>query len=291
MGYLRKLGKKKYRIIYDLGMAGGKRRQRTETLFGLTKQQAQGLLAKRKNEVSLGELSLRPELQMNELFDRFMRLKSDRLAPSTLQRYEGLLAVYLRPAFGAMSVGILKAADLTTAYARWSKRKIGARTVRHAADLMRNVLNRAVKWDLIPRNPALLLDADDLPRLRKPTSAVLSEAELGRLLEEARSRRNARANAATFQPMARSIRRCVCGVYRCAARGNPCGPLVRPRSQRCHRHDHALAHGRSARSTLVQGTEKRKAAHALPLRAARRDSALTSGGSGRGEARVPQVLS
>jgi integrase len=186
LGYLRKLGKKKYRIIYDLDMAGGRRRQRTETLLGVTKQQAQALLAKRKNEVSLGELSLRPEVQMNELFDRFMQLKSDRLAPSTLQRYEGLLAVYLRPAFGAMSVGTLKTADLTTTYARWSRRKIGARTVRHAADLMRNVLNRAVKWNLIPRNPASLLDTDDLPRLRKPASAVLSEAELSRLLEEAR---------------------------------------------------------------------------------------------------------
>jgi integrase len=186
LGYLRKLGKKKYRIIYDLGMAGGKRRQRTETLVGVTKQQAQALLAKRKNEVALGELSLRPELQMNELFDRFMHLKSDRLAPSTLQRYEGLLTVYLRPAFGTMSVGSLRAVDLTTAYGRWSKKKIGARTVRHAADLMRNVLNRAVKWNLIPRNPASLLDTDDLPRLRKPASAVLSEAELSRLLKEAR---------------------------------------------------------------------------------------------------------
>ncbi|MEO6834839.1 MAG: site-specific integrase, partial [Candidatus Tumulicola sp.] len=59
-------------------------------------------------------------------------------------------------------------------------------TVRHAADLMRNVLNRAVKWNIIPRNPALLLDADDLPRLRKPVSAVLTEAELSRLLHEAK---------------------------------------------------------------------------------------------------------
>jgi integrase len=185
LGYLRKLGKKKYRIIYDLGTAG-KRRQRTETLAGVTKQQAQTLLAKRKNEISLGELSLQPELPMNELFDRFMHVKSNRLAPSTLQRYEGLFAVYLRPAFGTMPVSGLKTTDLATTYGRWSKKKIGARTVRHASDLMRNVLNRAVKWNLILRNPALLLDADDLPRLRKPASAVLSEAELSRLLEEAR---------------------------------------------------------------------------------------------------------
>ena len=58
--------------------------------------------------------------------------------------------------------------------------------MRHAADLIRNVLNRAVKWNIIMRNPALLVDADDLPRLRRPESTVLTEVELGRLLEEAR---------------------------------------------------------------------------------------------------------
>ena len=186
MGYLRKLGERKYRIIYDLAPIGSNRRQRTETLVGITKQQAEAILAKRKIEVSIGELSLESTLSMNELFDRFMHVKSDRLAPSTLQRYESLLQVYLRPAFGEASVSDVKTADLVATYARWSKKKIGARTVRHAADLMRNVLNRAVKWNLILRNPALLLDADDLPRLRKPASAVLTEAELSRLLEEAK---------------------------------------------------------------------------------------------------------
>ena len=118
MGYLRKLGERKYRIIYDLTSIGGKRRQRTETLCGVTKQQAEAILAKRKNEVSLGELDLESEISMNELFDRFMHVKSDRLAPSTLQRYEGILHVYLRPAFGAMPVSRVKTADLVATYAR-----------------------------------------------------------------------------------------------------------------------------------------------------------------------------
>jgi integrase len=187
LGYLRKLEDRKYRIIYDLADACGKRRQRTETLVGVTKQEAEAILAQRKREVSRGELPVETEIRMNELFDRFVQVKSDRLAPSTLQRYEGLINVYLLPAFGTMPVSSVKTTDLMTSYARWSKKKVGARTVRHAADLMRNILNRAVKWSLIPRNPALLIDADDLPRLRKPESAVLTEGELRRLLEEAQS--------------------------------------------------------------------------------------------------------
>jgi integrase len=52
---------------------------------------------------------------------------------------------------------------------------------------MRNVLNRAVKWDIIPRSVADSIDTDDLPKAVKPASTVLDEGELRRLLEEARS--------------------------------------------------------------------------------------------------------
>ena len=206
-----------------------------------------------------------------------MHVKSNRLAPSTLQRYEGLFAVYLRPAFGTMPVGSLRTTDLTTTYGRWSKRKSGARTVRHASDLLRNVLNRAVKWNLILRNPAQLLDADDLPRLRKPASAVLSEVELSRLLEEARhptqrSRKRGYPLSLSRVPSGRRV----CGVYWCAAWGDPSGPLARRRSQRGHRHDRTLAHGRTTWAVFVQGTQEREAAHDLPLRATRRGPSLAS---------------
>ena len=42
MGYLRKIGDKKFRIVYDVISIDGKRRQKTETLFGVTKKQAEG---------------------------------------------------------------------------------------------------------------------------------------------------------------------------------------------------------------------------------------------------------
>jgi integrase len=127
---------------------------------------------------------------MNDLFDRFMQVKADRLAPTTLQRYEGLLQRYLRPAFGGRRVSSVKASDLVGAYAKWSKGRVKGRTVRHAADLTRNVMNRAVKWDLIARNAAALLDGDDLPKVNKPESTVLTASELRQLLEEAQSPTN-----------------------------------------------------------------------------------------------------
>jgi len=186
LGYLRKIGDKKFRIMYDVVSVNGKRQQKTETLVGVTKRQAEAFLAKRKAAVVAGEFLPFGDMTMNALFDRFMQAKQGRLAATTLQRYESLLRLYLRPVVGSKKVGSVRAVDLLAAYAQWSKRSVSGRTVRHAADLLRNVLRRAVKWEVILRSPAASLDADDLPKALKPESQVLTEGEAQQLLTEAK---------------------------------------------------------------------------------------------------------
>jgi len=183
---IRKLGDKRYRIVYDAPPRNGKRRQMTETLVGVTKAKAEAILADRKRTVTGGQFVADQEMTLNDLFDRFMEVKSKKCAATTLQRYDGLLRTYLRPRFGKIALGKLKTVDLVSAYALWSRSKVAARTVLHAHDLMRNALNRAVKWSLVTRSVAASLDSDDLPKAIKPESAVLNESELRRLLDEAK---------------------------------------------------------------------------------------------------------
>jgi hypothetical protein len=57
LGYLRKIGDKKFRIMYDVVPVNGKRQQKTETLVGVTKKQAEAILAKRKAAVVAGEFT------------------------------------------------------------------------------------------------------------------------------------------------------------------------------------------------------------------------------------------
>ncbi|MGH7737781.1 MAG: tyrosine-type recombinase/integrase [Candidatus Tyrphobacter sp.] len=87
---------------------------------------------------------------------------------------------------GAKKVGGVRAVDLLAAYAQWSKRSVSGRTIHHAADLLRNVLRRAVKWEVILRSPAASLDAAALPKALKPESTVLTETEAQQLLQEAK---------------------------------------------------------------------------------------------------------
>lgn len=128
-------------------------------------------------------------------------------AATTLQGYESLYSTYLEPSFGATRLSKITSQQVehalrswrlgrATTNESWKKRPTaGARTHRHAFDLLRNVLNVAVRSRLVEQNVTLFVDQDEIPKPQKPASAVLTADELRRLLAEARnpsSRSNAR---------------------------------------------------------------------------------------------------
>jgi integrase len=80
----------------------------------------------------------------------------------------------------------LKQHHLTDAYASWlSKgkggRALSARSVRHIHDLLRTMLNYALRKGLVHHNVATLV-AEDLPRAKKPEPVALTEEQLKKLL-------------------------------------------------------------------------------------------------------------
>jgi integrase len=107
-------------------------------------------------------------------------------APTTLARYGTLYKTHIEPAFGTILLKDLDQQHLTDAYSRWSikgksGRPLSARTVRHAHDLMRGMLNYAVRKGKASRNIAMFV-SEDLPKAAKPSSVALAEDELKRLL-------------------------------------------------------------------------------------------------------------
>ena len=126
-----------------------------------------------------------------------------------LQGYESLFSTYIRPSFGATRVSKITSQQVESALrswrvgretenASWKKRPTAsARTHRHAFDLLRNVLNVAVRLRLVGQNVTLLVDQDEIPDPQKPESKVLAAGELLRLLAEAKSPSN-RSNARNY---------------------------------------------------------------------------------------------
>ncbi|MFZ0363486.1 MAG: tyrosine-type recombinase/integrase [Candidatus Cybelea sp.] len=201
----KRLGNKKYMIVYDVPPRNRKaRQQKREILSGVTKVEAEAALAKRVERAKIFGLTDDSGMTMSELFDKFMAVKKNRLEATSIDRYESLISTYLRPELGTIPVASLRKANLLEAYEKWQARarRPSGRTIHHAHDLLRATLNWAVSVDYAETNVARKVTAEDLPKALKPENVVLNEAELRTLLAEAQqpSRRAVKRGTLSSQP-------------------------------------------------------------------------------------------
>lgn len=214
MGYLKSLGNKRYRIMYDVPPTDGrKRQQKTETLVNKTKKEAEAILAKREEAVSNGTYVKDDDMALSRLFASFMDKKKARIEATTFARYKSLFNNHLVPAFGNMKVKELRQGHLVDTYAKWldtgsNGRRISAKTIRHAHEVLRNALNWAVRMEYVTRNVATLISADDLPKAPAPKPKALTETELSRLLLEAKNPQGARRSVGISRRGRGSIQPC-----------------------------------------------------------------------------------
>jgi len=200
MGFVKRLADKRYLVKYDVVPTNGKPRQiKTKTLDGVTKQEAEAFVAERKKEVksqrnaiATGE-QIKDEVLLSDLFADFLGQKRMKKEQNTMRRYDTLVKLYLKPKFGTKKAKHLRPFHLTDAYTDWQQNGregrdvVSAKTIRHCHELLRNILNWGVRREVLSRNVAALIDDDDLPKVVKPKPLALTEEELHRLLDEAKS--------------------------------------------------------------------------------------------------------
>jgi integrase len=122
-----------------------------------------------------------------------LKQKRKQKEDNTIRRYETLVKLYVRPTFGDLQAKHLKAHHLMTAYSDWlehgrkDRKTVSAKTIRHAHELLRNILNWGVRRELLSRNVAALVSDDDLPKAVVPKPVALTEEEVRKVLAEAKS--------------------------------------------------------------------------------------------------------
>lgn len=88
-----------------------------------------------------------------------------------------MLDRYIRPELGSKRVNQLETRDIQRVYAAMqSQKSLSARIVRHTHATLRQVLEQAVEWKLIGRNPVDLLKRK-LPKVDEVERRVLNEVE------------------------------------------------------------------------------------------------------------------
>lgn len=182
-GQIIKRGENIHLIRIYLGRGeDGKRSYLNQTVHG-PKKDAQRELTKLLRERDLGTLAQPSRTTLNEYLENWLgSVAKTRVRERTHRDYVWLLKKYIRPTLGERRLDQLKALELQKLYGDLSAQGLSPRTVRYAHTVLRNALEQAVKWGMIARNPA---DLVQLPRKQQREMSAFSPEEARRFLTSA----------------------------------------------------------------------------------------------------------
>ncbi len=156
-----------------------KRRQRFETFHG-SKKEAEKRLRELLADVDKGMLVADAKMTLAAYLERWLADYASTLAPKTLASYRQSVRLYVVPHLGATQLNKLTTAHvvrllglLRDAPRRDGKPgKLSPATISAVYRMLHTALNTAVKWQLIPRNPADGADSPRVPRKEMRTFTV-----------------------------------------------------------------------------------------------------------------------
>ena len=188
-GHLRKRAKSSWTIYYEAppDPATGKRRQRTKTVRG-TKKEAEKVLADILASIDKGTYVTPTTMTLAEFLERWLRdYARPNLRATTVSSYEVQIRKHIIPALGGTRLDQLAPAQLQDFYhAKLENGRLDGegglsrRTVAYFHMILRRSLSHAVKWQMIPRNPA---DAVESPKAEQKEMKYWNREQVQTFLE------------------------------------------------------------------------------------------------------------
>jgi integrase len=181
-------------VLYlDRDPITGKKRQKWHTYRG-NKKGAEKELTRLVHEVNTGAYVEPAKLTVATYLERWLAdYAKTNVSGKTFERYSEIVKKHLVPALGSVPLCQLKPLHIQGYYSqalqsgraqrgkkKTAPRGLSAQTVLHHHRVLREALGRAVKWQLLIRNPA---DAVEPPKPPRREMHALNEAETAWLLE------------------------------------------------------------------------------------------------------------
>ncbi len=179
----RKDGRWQARI--DLGWIDGKRVRKS--FYARTRQEVAKKLTKALSEYQSGLPLANDRLTVEKYLSRWLDdVARPTVRASTFEVYESRLRLHVLPHVGRIALAKLAPAELSQLYTRLLAKGLAPATVRYVHAILHRALDQATRWNLIPRNPADLVDA---PRLDHHDVTALSPEQVAALFDAAKGER------------------------------------------------------------------------------------------------------
>ena len=153
-----------------LTLPAGKRK----SLYAKTRREAQDKLRASRRDLEYGlDLSARSQTVGKFLSDWLETTARPTLRPKTLHSYAQLVRLYIVPAVGSVPLAKLTPQHVQRMMQEMTAKGLSPRTVQYTRAVLRRALGYALKWGLVTRNVATLVDP---PRsVRTPVKPLTGE--------------------------------------------------------------------------------------------------------------------
>lgn len=162
-------------------------RRRRRAVYGETKREATDKLRAVQRSLEDGQTVTSDRKTVGGFLAEWLdKSVAPTVRPRTLDSYRDQVRVHITPELGRIQVSKLAPADVQGMINRKLAGGLSPRSVQYLHAILRRALRQAVRWGLVTRNVATLVDP---PRVRRPEVRPLSPAQARELLEAARGDR------------------------------------------------------------------------------------------------------
>jgi integrase len=186
-GQIIRRGDKKWLVrIFQGRDDNGKRRYLNKTIQG-TKKNAETYLTAKLRDKDLG-INIEPAGEsLNKYLDKWLDTAAKpRLRTRTFHDYTSLLKRYVRDPLGAIKLSDLRPMDIQRVYRKTQDDGLSPRVIRYTHAVLSSALKQAVKWEMIFRNPAAVVD---LPRQTRKEMRAMALDEASKFLDAVKDTR------------------------------------------------------------------------------------------------------
>jgi integrase len=164
-------------------LEGGKRR----VIYGKTRQEVAKKLNQALQALDHGIPVTTGRLTLKQFMERWLDDSAKpTVRPSTFKSYSALVRLHVVPELGRLSLPKLTPQDVQMMMSHKQAAGLSSRRVQMIQAVLRTALSQAVKWDLVGRNVATLVDS---PRVTYPEIRPLTTEQAKALIDAAKGDR------------------------------------------------------------------------------------------------------